>query len=108
MSNRMVHAIAHEEAQISKFSHSRKRMKRFDKMMLFIGLINPIMSIPQALNIWLNKDAGQVSAISWTTYVLVNLFWLFYALIHKSKPLIISTTLWIVIEIIIVIGIAIY
>jgi uncharacterized protein with PQ loop repeat len=85
-----------------------EKTRQFDRAMIFIGLISPLMAIPQAFNIWASRSAGQVSIISWATYLAINFFWLYYAYIHKSKPLLISTICWIIIEAIIVVGILVY
>jgi uncharacterized protein with PQ loop repeat len=100
--------IKEEEREIQEALHSKKWIKRFDRAMIFVGMISPIMTIPQVLAIWINKDAGRVSALSWGAYLIIAFFWLIYGIAHKSKPLIITEIAWIIVESVIVIGVFIY
>jgi len=79
-----------------------------DKFIYVIGVIGPIMTIPQVTNIWIEKNATGVSIISWTTYLLSAFFWVVYGIMHKDKPIIITYTAWIFLDLLIVIGIILY
>ena len=70
--------------------------------------MGPIVTIPQLIEIWLNKNASGVSVISWIAYLVGAMFWLFYGLVHREKPIIFTYGVWIVIDILIVIGTIIY
>jgi uncharacterized protein with PQ loop repeat len=100
--------IREEEKKAHEALHSKKWMKKLDKVMIYVGIISPIMTIPQVLDVWINKDAGRVSALSWGVYLFIAFFWLAYGIIHKSKPLIITEIAWIIVEFVLVIGIIIY
>lgn len=93
--------------------HSRKpkhkrHANKFSKFIYAVVFIDIAMTLPQVLQIWLEKDASGVSAISWGAYTFTSGFWLAYAVIHKIRPMIISAILWIVVQIFIVIGVFIY
>ena len=88
---------------------SREKWKRFlDKLVYVVGIFGPLLTIPQILKIWVNQSAGGVSIISWTAYFFGAIILLLYGIAHKEKPLIIMYSLWIVVDIIIVVGILIY
>ena len=91
---------------------SRSRNDAFahviDKSIYIGSLLGPIMTIPQLKNIWIDHNAAGVSPITWTTYGLVAVLWLTYGLIHKLKPIIVMNSLWIVIDILVVVGTLIY
>lgn len=77
-------------------------------MIYVIGVFGPIMTIPQLITIWVEKNASGVSVISWSAYMVVAIFWLIYGIMHKEKPIIVTYILWLVLEILIVIGILLY
>ena len=88
---------------------SKNKWKRImDKVILGVAVAGPIMTIPQLLKIWVEKNATGVSVISWAAYLVLSVFWLIYGVMHKEKPIIFSSVLWIILQILIVIGILIY
>ena len=80
-------------------------MDRFIYVVVFVG---PLMTIPQVTKIWFEKNASGVAASSWLTYFVTAFFWLIYAMMHKEKPLIISSIIWIVLDLLVVVGALIY
>ena len=79
-----------------------------DHAIYVVGLIGPIMTIPQITNIWIDKNAAGVSAISWSAYILVAIFWVFYGIVHKEKRLITLWGLWSIMYIFVLLGLIIY
>lgn len=79
-----------------------------DKAIYVIGIAGPIMTIPQLTKIWIEKNAVGVSAISWFAYLIIAFFWLIYGVMHKEKPIILTFSVWIILDILIVIGILMY
>ena len=84
--------------------HSVKWKGFIDHAIYVVGLIGPIMTIPQLTKIWVEKNASGVSAISWSAYIVVAIFWILYGIAHKEKPLIVISSIWIVLEVFIVVG----
>ena len=62
----------------------------FDKLIVTLGLINVVATIPQVIDIWASPHARAVSIISWSYYVFFTGTLLVYAMTIKSKPMIIS------------------
>ena len=88
---------------------SKDRTIRFmDRAIYVVGVAGPIMTIPQVWEIWINKNAAGVSALTWGSYLILAFFWLFYGIIHKEKPIVFTNVLWIVLQTIIVIGVLMY
>jgi len=79
-----------------------------DRAIYVIAILGPVMTIPQIIKIWLHKNAAGVSAISWSSYLVIAVFWLIYGFMHKEKPIILANILLIIINIIIVIGTLLY
>lgn len=62
----------------------------FDRLIVILGLINVVATIPQVMEIWSSPHAKAVSIISWSYYVFFTGTLLVYAILIKSKPMIIS------------------
>ncbi len=91
-----------------KFPHPNKWKRLMDKLIYVVGIVGPTMAIPQLLEIWIKKNAASVSLLSWVGFLCVSIFWLTYGLMHKEKPIILSSSLWIFFYSLIVSGIIIY
>ena len=90
------------------YPHSDKWKNRIDKGVYFIGGIGLIFTIPQITKIWLNQNAAGVSVIAWISYLIGALFWVFYGFMHKERPIIFTYGVWVILDIIIIIGTIIY
>jgi uncharacterized protein with PQ loop repeat len=94
--------------KLEQYPHPDKMKRLMDHMIYFIGLIGPIMTLPQIATIWIDKNASGVSMITWATYLITSFFWLFYGIMHHEKPIMMTYTIWIFLEAFIVAGITMY
>lgn len=81
----------------------KKRQSSIDKLVYFAVIFGPMMTLPQVYSIWIEKSDG-VSVISWVSYLVIAVVWLLYGLKHREKPIIIVQLLWIVLDVLIVVG----
>ncbi|MFZ2886858.1 MAG: PQ-loop domain-containing transporter, partial [Minisyncoccia bacterium] len=72
------------------------------------GIVGPIVTIPQAIKIFMEHDAGGVSLFSWSMYFLGACAWFAYGLVHSERPIIFFNILNIPIYLAIVIGVVLY
>ena len=86
----------------------KKNEDAFEYVIYFFTFATPLFEIPQAYIIYVNHDAQDVSIYSWGFFLIDNFVWIVYALRHKLKPLLITSILYFIIEMIIVIGIMKY
>ncbi|OIP85782.1 hypothetical protein COV88_02010 [Candidatus Saccharibacteria bacterium CG11_big_fil_rev_8_21_14_0_20_41_19] len=84
---------------VFRYIHKNKSIRLLDKWIMVIGILSPIMTIPQIIEICVNQDANGVSVVTWSMYAVFAIFWLLYGIVHKSLPLIINSTLWIFFDI---------
>jgi len=68
---------------------SSKWHGKFDQIIVILGIVNVVATIPQLLDIWTNKSGAGVSIITWTYYVVFTAILLIYSFKIKSKPMII-------------------
>jgi len=76
-----------------------------DYLIYGVAILSPIMTMPQLMQIWVDKNVAGVSLLTWSSYTVFAAFWLIYGLVHKEKPIIVSNIFSGTLNIIIVIGI---
>jgi MtN3 and saliva related transmembrane protein len=94
--------------KFEKYPHPNKFKRLVDKLIYGIALFGPVVSIPQILKIYLYQNAAGVSLFTWIGYLIGSIFWIIYGALHKEKPIVFSSSLWIVIELLVIAGILIY
>ncbi|MBI2579272.1 MAG: hypothetical protein HYW27_00035 [Candidatus Aenigmarchaeota archaeon] len=88
---------------------SRNKWKRLmDRVILLVGIMGPIMTIPQLVKIFAEKDASGISVVTFTSYLILDFFWLAYGIMHREKPIIMTFVAWIALNIIIIAGTLMY
>ena len=75
---------------------------------LFSYIMGWIMTMPQVLKIWLNKDASGVSFLSWLSYSILGALWIFYGILHKDRRIIIVYSGFVILNTLVVIGTLLY
>jgi uncharacterized protein with PQ loop repeat len=68
----------------------------------------PLAEVPQAYNIYHLQSAREVSLITWTFFAMSSIVWLTYAIKYKITPLAIASSLYLVVEASVVVGVLIY
>lgn len=84
------------------FPSKDKRIRMLDKVIYIVGVLGPVMTLPQIIKIFLLKDASGVSLMTYLLLAIFSGIWLMYGIVHKEKPIIISNILWVISEAIIV------
>lgn len=88
---------------------SRKAWIRFvDHLVLVVGVVGPVATIPQILKIYIAQDATGVSALSWGTWAFFDIPWILYGLVHRERPIMVTYTLWFTVNSIVFFGVLLY
>ncbi len=87
--------------------HARKR-DPFDALIYPLGLLAPILTIPQVLKVWAQKNASSMSMFTWAGYVACSLVWIAYGIKKRDKPIVILNGMWLVIDLLMVLAIILY
>jgi len=89
--------------------HLKEKPKDWiDYAIYFFVFATPLFELPQAYEIYVNKSSADVSILTWGFFLIASFFWLIYASKHKMLPFIITYSLYLVVEIVIVTGIIMY
>lgn len=78
------------------------------KVAYIVALVGPLSSVPQIYEIWTERNAAGVSFLTWMLFLFTSLVWLLYGISKRDRPLIISNALWVVGEVIIMVGAVLY
>lgn len=85
--------------------HNRKKPKKaLDQAVLFVAITEPLMTIPQIVQIYGSHDTG-VSVLTWALYLGASFVWLVYGLKTRNLPIIITDALWIIVETVVILGV---
>lgn len=76
--------------------------------MMVVSVIQPFASVPQIIEIWTTQSAAGVSIWTWLGFAGIGVVTLYYAILHKLKPLIINQIIWFVLDALVVLGIVLY
>ena len=79
-------------------------LRVLDRVVLVVGIVGPLTCIPQGLKIYLTQDATGVSVVAWALPGLFNIPWIMYGFLHKERPIVVTYTLWFVMNTLVVIG----
>lgn len=81
---------------------NQKMVNFFDKAMLPISLIWPMMMLPQVFKIYSTKDASSIAIVSRIMFIFSASFWIIYGRFHKDKPIVFSNVAWLIIYFLII------
>ena len=82
--------------------------RSLEKVMYPIGLMGPLMMIPQIVKIFAEKNASSILLSSWLFFLFVSISWFFYGVLNKNKVLIISHFSWILAYSFVIVGAIVY
>lgn len=86
----------------------RKQLSLLDYAVYFFTFATPLFELPQLVEIYAHHSAQDVSLWTWGFFCIDNLVWIIYALRQRIRPLLLTSILYEVIEIAILIGILRY
>jgi len=76
--------------------------------MYFVALATPLLTVPQLVLVWSNRQTTGVSILTWGAYAAASGLWLIYALLRKQKQLVVTQALLFVLDFAVVLGVYIY
>jgi len=70
-----------------------------------LSIFTLVMSIPQALTIWVGHQAAGVSLVSWTAYLVSAVLWLVYGLQQHDRNIYLPCLGWIAVDAAVILGV---
>lgn len=84
------------------------KYKLVDRATYIVAILEPLITIPQAYVIFSQRTAAGVSLSTWVGYEALTFVWVWYALIHKDRLILLYQGLFLVVQTAIIIGGVIY
>lgn len=113
MSNasRVLHQI-HRRKRIhirnEPYPHPDKTKRIVDTFAYIVGILSPLASLPQLIEVWINMNVAGTSIFTWIGFFFIAIVMATYGIVHRGKNLIIMYTSLAIIDFLIVVGIIIH
>lgn len=89
--------------------HSKKhKTNLLNITTIIVSILLPLATLPQLYDVYISKHVQDLSLLTWVLWAVLTFPLLLYSIKHKAKPLILLYSLWLVVHILMIIGIAIY
>jgi len=79
-----------------------------ERVLRMMSVATMLMTVPQVLTIWVGRDAGGVSLLSWGAYLVSALLWFVYGFRKGDKTIYLACIGWIVLDVAVVAGVVLY
>jgi uncharacterized protein with PQ loop repeat len=86
----------------------RRTSHAIDHAMAAAAIVHPATAAPQVIQIYATHSSVGVAPLTWLSFMAIGTVFLAYGLLHKIKPMIVTQTLWFVIDAAILAGVALY
>lgn len=96
----------HEQKET--YPHPTLWKRWLDYAVLVVGVGAPLMTFVQVFKIWSGQNAEGLSLHTWIAYFVASLIWLFYGLVHRVRPILISNIMYLISTGLVLIGIALF
>lgn len=85
-----------------------KHNKIIDNLSIFAAILMPFTTIPQIYKIWFVQNSSGVSIWTWILYTILCVPMLIYGIFYKMTPIIILNFLWIIMNLIMIVGLILF
>lgn len=93
---------------IKKRKNKKKRLEAVDRLMMVVALLHPLSGLPQIIDIYVNQNVAGVSILTWIGFMSFGSIYLYYGILHKLKPVILTQILWMIVDVMVIIGVLIF
>jgi uncharacterized protein with PQ loop repeat len=75
------------------------------RLTLVAAVVQPLMTVPQVVQLYTTHDASGLSLATWLGYAIIGLVFMAYGIKYRLVPIATTQVIWFVLQISIVIGI---
>jgi uncharacterized protein with PQ loop repeat len=79
-----------------------------DKIIVAAAIVEPLFILPQVLKIFRDHDASSISIFSWIGFNILTAVWIWYAIVHKEKMVLIYQGLFFIFNSLVIVGSLLY
>ena len=88
--------------------HNSPPVTGMEKILRALSVFTLLMTVPQVLTIWVGRDAGGVSLVSWMSYLFSACLWFVYGMQKHDKTIYLACIGWILLDTAVVIGVIVH
>lgn len=103
-----LHARQRTYKHLSPYPHPNRVLRAFDHFMYAVSVITPLALLPQVYTLYTTHDASGLSFSSWVIVASIKVFWIIYSFAHRTWPIAISSVLFLLIDIAVIVGIYLF
>jgi len=96
------------DGQAVSRSDSSPSVSGLEKVLRSLSIITMLMTVPQVFTVWVGRNAGGVSLVSWASYLIAACLWFVYGIQKNDKTIYLACVGWIVLDAAIVLGVIIH
>ncbi len=89
-------------------SHGSPPVSALERVLRGLSVFTMLMTVPQVLTIWVERNAAGVSLVSWVSYLVAACLWFVYGLQKRDKTIYLACVGWVLLDAAIVIGVIIH
>ena len=97
-----------QNPNLPDLSHVSKPQPGLRRVLGGMSIVTLLMSIPQALTIWVGHHASGVSILTWSTYFASALLWFWYGLRRHDRNIYLPCLGWIALDGAVIAGAVVY
>ena len=86
----------------------KAQLTAIDRAVMVAAVAYPLTTLPQVYQIFTSHTAAGVSLFSWLGFVFFGTIFLTYAIAHRLKALIVTEILWLIVDVLVVVGVLMY
>src|SRR5581483_6482127 len=76
----------HTRRRKEPYPSKRFLMRMLDIMVYVVGVVGPLATLPQLIEIYSTHNASGVSLTTWGLYAITDIPWVIYAFVHREPP----------------------
>lgn len=103
-----LHTHPHARTRTEPYPAHTAALRALDRIVFVAGVIGPLMTLPQLVEIYASHNASGVSPLTWGAYALLDIPWILYGLSHREGPITITYTLWFIFNTLVLVGVLLY
>jgi uncharacterized protein with PQ loop repeat len=93
----------HHQVQRTKPKRNKPK-KLIDRLVLLAAIAEPLLTVPQAIAIFSERTAAGVSLSTWVGYECMSVIWIWYAIVHRERMILLYQGLFCVVQSVIIVG----
>ena len=93
--------------EFSARTPARPAASSVERLLPFLSAATMVMTIPQIVTIWVDRNVAGVSLLSWGTYLLAACLWFLHGVQRRDRTIWLACVGWILLDAAVVVGIVV-